>query len=67
MAEGEVGGDGAFREIFSGGEEGESSDQRIHHASWRFTKQGNICHQEDGAYHIRRPRRITFRFGETFP
>ena len=33
MEEGEGGGAGACREIFLGGEEGESSDQRIHHAS----------------------------------
>ena len=33
LAEGEGGGAGACREIFSGGEEGDCSDQRIHHAS----------------------------------
>ena len=33
MAEGEGGEDGACRARFSGGDEGESSDRRIHHAS----------------------------------
>ena len=54
MVDGEGGGAGACRAIFSGGEEGESSDQRIHRVSQRSTKHGTLCHQEDGAYHIRK-------------
>ena len=67
MAYGEGGGADASRAIFSGVEEGEYSDRRIHHASWRFTKQGTLLHQEDDAYHIRSPQRRTFRFIETLP
>ena len=63
----EGGGAGACREIFSGGEEGESRNRRINQASLRSPKQGTLCRQEDGAYHIRRPRRIPFIFVETFP
>ena len=59
-AEVEGGGAGACRARFLGGEEGESSDRRIHHASWIFPKQGTLCHQEDGAYHRRRPQIIPF-------
>ena len=52
---------------FSGGEDGESRNRRIHNASWIFTKQGNLCHQEDGAYHRIRPQIRTFLFGEKLP
>ena len=67
MADGEGGGAGDCRAIFLGGEEGESRDRHIHHASWIFPKQVTLCHQEDGAYRIRSPQRRPFRFGKKFP
>ena len=67
MAEIEGGWDGACWERFSGGEEGGFIDRHIHHEPWIFSKQGNLYHQEDGAYHRRRPRRRDFLFGETSP